>query len=130
MRENIKNITKIKIKNMVKFEHLEGDVSNLPKNLRDFKKYIPDITDTKAVKWLFEWYANHSNVEVSDAAKEVLAYFRSETLKKLGKLDNKEQKQSSLIPLQIANNESYQAMQILNNKGRKHRNINTLDEAA
>ena len=103
------------------------------KSIENFKYHVPDIANEEhqklAIK-IFEEHSKNEDTNVSNAAKEVLAYFRDETLKKLGDLDKKEEKQSSLIPMQAANNESYQVMQIVNNKSRWYRPIKSLDEVA
>jgi len=92
--------------------HFEKDLTNLPKNIREFKKYLPDITDTETVQSLFWEYAKHSDFEVSSAAKEILAFYKEETLKKLCDLDSKEQIQSYWLPMQAANNREYRGIDI------------------
>ena len=91
---------------MNKFSHIKVGPDQLARNFHKFMKKFPLVTDVSQVIKYFEWYVNHHNAEVSNAAKEVIQYYRKKTLEQLTTLDNREQWLHRQV-MQAANNSNY-----------------------
>ena len=106
-----------------KFEHLNKDYTNVPKNIEDFKNKIPDVNPEYYwdIQNMFSWLSKHPDPKVSDAAKDLLAYFNKEILNPLKDSDKKGQNIISKEVMQAANNIEYRPKDF--NKEREYRNI-------